>query len=577
MTIKNNLSRRQFISQSSKVAAAGLAGGVLPVRAANPHSDKRPNVLFIMSDQERNFTHLPDDIDLPAHDYLRKYGVAFEQYYVNTSPCSPSRSVIYSGQHTMNTGVTANLHTPPYPQFDQKMKTLGHYLQEQGYYTAYKGKWHLSDVNDSPDLMYGQYPSQHNVLKPFGFQDFNLSGDVHGSVWSGRKMDNIIASEACDWLAKKGKRQGQNAQPWCLSVNFVNPHDIMFYCTGEAQRQSRLRQNFMAPIKGKPAHHLYGKNWDHVGLPNSFSDDLKNKPWAHQSYKTLLDDIFGQVDHKDEKAWLDMQGYYFNCIRDVSRQADMVIQQLASIGELDNTIIIYSSDHGEMAGAHGLRQKGPTVYKENSNVPLIIKHPDIKQNKQVNKLASSVDLVPSILEMVGLDKKDISSRYPELAGVSIMDALENKNTQRDEQGVLFAYGVMLYTDPEFTRQMISSEKTITPKNIILEKLKTGSVLTDLSKRALHRGIFDGRYKFTRYFSADSHHLPDSLDQLKQHNDLELYDTWQDPDEMKNLAQTEHVDWSMIDGFREKTNELITKEIGNDFGSELLGPEFLYKL
>ncbi len=574
MTIKTTLSRRRFLGNASTMAAASAITSTSMAGAPKVIKKKRPNVLFIMSDQERNFTTLPKDLDLPAHEYLLKHGVGFENYYVNTSPCSPSRSVIYSGQHTMKTGVVSNLHAPPFIEYKKEMKTLGHYLQEQGYYTAYKGKWHLTSIEDGPGLMYGAYPSRENALQDYGFNDFNLTGDVHGSVWAGRKMDNIIASEACDWLRQ---RNPKDEQPWCLSVNFVNPHDIMFYSTGQDQANSRLSNKFMAPIKGKPSHPLYKKDWSHVGLPNSFKDNLKNKPFAHQSFAGVLDTIYGSIDKDNEAAWLDMQSYYFNCLRDVSRQVDQVISQLAATGELDNTIIIYTADHGEMAGAHGLRQKGPFPYKENSNVPLIIKHPDIKQASTHKQLGSSVDIVPTILEMVGMDKKDIHDQYPQLVGVSLADTLSGGKSERDDIGHLFAYGVVLYIDPDTTKTMIESEGEITPVNLLAENIRRGKLLPDTSQRALHRGIFDGRYKFTRYFAADSHHIPDSLDMLKQHNDLELYDTLNDPDEMINLAQGANVDWSLVASLNNKTNALIKHEIGDDFGQELAGPDFLYKL
>ncbi len=586
MSDKKTMTRRKLLTDASHVAAASICGAGVGVSSfassaineprslRKSTSRKRPNVLFILSDQERNFTHLPKDIDLPAHEFLLNSGVGFQKYYVNTSPCSPSRSVIYTGQHTMQTGMTANLHAPPFPELSNEIKTLGHYLQDQGYYTAYKGKWHLSTVTDAPDLMYGAYPSQSKALESFGFNDFNLTGDVHGSVWSGRKMDNIIASEACEWLSG---RNPKDDQPWCLAVNFVNPHDIMFYSTGAEQEKSRIEQTFMAPLRGKPSHPLYRKDWSHVGLPASFHDDLTNKPWAHQSYRDLLSDIYGHISPDNETAWLDQQSYYFNCLRDVSRQANQVIQQLIDIGELDNTIIIYTSDHGEMAGAHGLRQKGPTVYKENSNVPLIIRHPDISQPRIHNQIGSAVDLVPSILEMIGMDNKSIHERYPQLKGVSLAGSLLGNETARDKSGLLFAYGVMLYSDPELTRNIIASKKPLTAINLFLTNLENGSLMTNLSNRALHRGIFDGRYKFARYFAADSHHVPLSLEQLKKHNDLELYDTWHDPNEMQNLAQGEQVDWSLIASLNDQTNRLIEKEIGSDFGSEMLGPEFLYRL
>lgn len=571
--LPHRVSRRQVLANLTHASlGAGVAGGLgLTPRLTSAKSANRsskPNILFIVTDQERSWMDLPSQLDLPAHQYLLESGTGFENYYVNTSPCSPSRSVIYSGRHTMDTGITANLGAPPFPKFNSDVATLGHYLRDAGYYTAYKGKWHLSEVEDAPGLIYNNYPSQHQALEAFGFSDFNLTGDYHGSVWTGRKADSLIASEAKFWLERKA---AQMEQPWCLAVNFVNPHDVMFYSSGVQQERSRLSENFLAPLRPEPAHPLYKKDWSHMGLPNSFNADLSAKPWAHQSFKGIVDQLFGEISTADEELWLNNQSYYFNCIRDVSRQAFEVINTLKSIGQLDNTIIIYTADHGEMAGAHGLRQKGPTIYKENSRVPLIIKHPDIAGGSSTNQLASAVDLVPTILDMIGVTPDE------SLVGHSLSNALSNTQTERDRQGLLFAYGVLLYSDPDFMAEVIRSGKGATASGLLSSSLKQGSFGPSLENRALHRGIFDGRYKFARYFAPNSHHIPTDWETLIKHNDLELYDTHEDPDELTNLAANPEQHKSLLLSLNEKTNELINREIGEDLGKEFVGPQFLYSL
>lgn len=569
---RNGISRRRFLTSSAHMAGALGLGTTLQATTARATKRKPPNILMIMSDQERSFSCLPSELDLPGHEFLMKQGVAFKNHHVNTGPCSPSRSVIYTGKHTMETGISANLHMPPFTELQPEIKTLGHYLQEQGYYTAYKGKWHLHSIDDGPGLMYGPYPTRARALEAFGFDDYNLAGDVHGSVWAGRQMDNIIASEACAWL---NQRDSQD-KPWFLAVNFVNPHDIMFYSTGAEQANSRLGRDTIAPLKGKPSHPLYQKDWSHIGLPENFSDDLKDKPWSITSFADSLDDIFGHIAKDNEAAWLDQQSYYFNCLRDVSRQVELVISQLAAIGELDNTIIVYTSDHGEMAGAHGLRQKGPMVFKENTNVPLIIRHPDIQEGHISDNLSSAVDLVPTLLELTGMERAKIHERYPELKGHSVAPGLVRQKSQRDQAGHLFAYGVLMYIDPATSKQIMSENLNVTPFNILRKNLENGRLLPNLENKALHRGIYDGRYKFTRYFAADSHHIPTDIETLKAHNELELYDTLNDPGELNNLAITAP-DWKLIETLNQQLNQLIHDEIGADVGKEFPGPEFLYTL
>ena len=511
---------RRTVLKNLALGGAALATAPSLNARINLRKQGRPNVLLLVSDQERSWMDLPGSLDLPAHDKLLNRGTGFNQYYVNTSPCSPSRSVMYSGQHTMRTGMTANLHAPPFPSFNQELPTLGHLFQELGYIA-----------------------------------------------------DRMVAGEASQWLVRDSQKLDK---PWLLAVNFVNPHDIMFFSSGEKQEQSRANPRFMAPLRPPPNDPIYRKDWSHLPLPASFAKEtLRDKPWCHRSYAQVIDSIYGHMDKDDEAAWLANQSYYFNCIRDVSRQVDHVLQALEDSGQLDNTIIVYTADHGEMAGAHGLRQKGPVTYKENSRVPLIVSHPDVSGGRTVDNLGSALDLVPTLVGLATEGKTTTDT-----PGVDLSPALGGHSTRRDQDGILFAYGVLLYTDPEATQRLAREGDEITPVKLMGDFLKQLRLGPELGNRGLHRGVFDGRYKFTRYFSPDSHHLPRDWDTLLAHNDLELYDTHQDPDELVNLAARpegpEAVKERLL-ALNDRTNQLIEQEIGDDHGGEYPGPEFMYRL
>ncbi len=309
---------------------------------------------------------------------------------------------MYFGQHTQQTRMTANLDAPPtFPELADGIASLGHLLRAQGYYTAYKGKWHLSHFDRDPGLVYGAYPNTSAGLEPYGFSDYNADGDQHGSTWSGYKFDGETASNAVRWLATKG-RDMRGRKPWCLAVNFVNPHDIMYFSSGETQEASRLDRNLLSPLAPAPVGGPYDQAWD-LPLPASFTkDDLSTKPWAQRSYVDFCNMIYGRIDPGDEAAWRAMQSYYFNCIRDVDHHALTVLKALEALNLHGDTIVIYTADHGEMAGAHRLRQKGPHMYKENVRVPLIVRHPDAAGGSQTAALGSCVDLTPTVL---GLDRR----------------------------------------------------------------------------------------------------------------------------------------------------------------------------
>jgi arylsulfatase len=565
--------RRDLLKLAGVTGVASLAGPLLGAPAVQRPAGRKPNILLIVTDQQRAHHDLPDAVPLPGHERLLRSGVSLGNFHVNTTPCSPSRSVLFTGQHTQQTLITANLGLPPFRELSPQIPTLGHMLREQGYHTAYKGKWHLSHIEQSSNLTYGVVEPTRDALQAFGFADYNLNGDPHGSLMTGFIYDKVTASDSVAWL----QQHRGDEQPWFLAVNFVNPHDIMFYSSGIKQEQSRLRRNFLGPISPGPNTGLYEQHWN-LPLPRSFyAEDLSRKPWAQRADVELCNNLYGRLDPKDEQAWQGLQSYYLNCVRDVDQSIEQVLLALESSGLADDTIVILTADHGEMAGAHQLRQKGPHMYKENARVNFIVRHPDIQQGFTSEALGSTVDIVPTVLELAGLGMAGQVERYPQLAGVSLAESIggASKRSARDERGHLYDYGVVMYLDPEFTEAVMRDHDQVTPWAIIQESLAQMQLGPSMKNRALFRGIHDGRYKFARYFAANDHHTPLDFDTLRARNDLELYDTQSDPDELHNLAADPQAQRALIERLSGRLNELLALEVGVDDGREHPGPTFLY--
>ncbi len=578
--------RRDF-ARALALGGAALAGGSLAqgggtapgaATAAAPAvvKRKRPNILLIMSDQERGWPDLPGGLGLDAHEWLLERGTGFTNFNVHTTPCSPSRSNLYTGLHTPFTGLTSNVGAPPFPTLG-KVPTLGHLLREQGYYTAYKGKWHLSNVPTGVNVRYGPFDGAREALEPYGFSDYSDNGIADGATWSGFKFDGEVASGASQWLHDHGNSL---EQPWLLAVNFVNPHDIVFFDDADHQQmKTRLDPFYLAPLSPPPLEGVYTKQWD-LPLPRSFyADDLKSKPWAHRSYVDFCNMLYGRIDPKDEPRWRRYQSYYYNCIRDVDAHALTVLRTLDSLGLADNTIVVYTADHGDMLGAHGLRQKGPTMYKENVRVPLIVRHPDAKSGLSTQALGGTTDLVPTLLSFAGVSEQQRGEKYPSLKGVDLSAAVADASarTARDTRGHLYHYNTTLYIDPEAARRVIANHEDAGWWALFKANLEQGHLGPRLDHPGLFRGVHDGRYKFARYFKPSEHHIPKDWDTLLKHNELELYDTQTDPDEIVNLAARPEEHKELILALNEKTNALIIEEIGFDDGREHPGPGFLYRL
>lgn len=585
---RQGATRRSVVGSGLALGLAGLAGasalagtpvsGAMASGAPGVIRKRRPNILFVMTDQERAPHLLPAGLDLPSHDWMRARGVEFTRYNVNTSPCSPSRSTIYFGRHTQDTGMVVNHGAPPFPELAPKLRSIGHHLRALGYYAAYKGKWHLSDVPHAAQLGYGPYAKTDGALEPFGFSDYNDDGDPHGKAWDGYRFDGPTIGAAIHWLDRTARRLPAE-QPWFLAVNLVNPHDICFFESWEDQVKSRGNPDVLSPLKGAPPSPVYDKDWSAIPLPASFhAEPDPREPWAVRSYRHIVDLTYGALP-EDEAVWRRNQGYYFNCVRDASDKVRRLLDALAAMGLVDDTIIVLTADHGEMAGAQRLRQKGPVIFRENVSVPFFISHPDARAPRAADNLASAVDILPTLFAMAGGRAIDLVDPLGPLPGVDLSPAVLNPRgrSARDDRGHLYDYGVPFYIDPQLLETMMRDRRTPTNLNILLETLKLGRLGPALGNRGLHRGVFDGRYKFARFFAMGAHHTPRDWASLTAHNDLALYDTEADPDELRNLALEPEAHRELILSLNEKTNRLVEAEVGVDNGREFPGPHWLYDL
>jgi arylsulfatase A-like enzyme len=513
-----------------------------------------PNVLLIITDEERAKLPHPEGFTLPGRERILAAGTAFDAYRITTGMCSPSRSVIYSGQHTLKTGMTDNDNFPSMDGLDPDMATLGTMMRAAGYYTAYKGKFHLQggDLYIDPSQV-GKANTQ-DALEPFGFSDYNEWGDIDGGAWAGLGIDPVIAGDASEWLRFRAPLVGAD-QPWFLAVNFVNPHDIMsFDYGGQAGALPPFLANSFA-TKAPPPLPIYGDQWD-FELPASRNEDLSSKPAFQARLKTIIDFLFGPV--VDDAAWRTGLNFYLNCIRDVDRSIDTVLDSLVASGVADDTVVIFSSDHGEMAGSHGLRQKLGLVYDENLRVPLIINHPDLSGGDSTPQVASSIDLAPTLLDIAGVEPSTVKTSFPDLHGHSLLPALAGQATGRD--AALSTGESVLGVDPNFFPALAEPGGQ--------EKMARGEIKPDWTNRAFLRGVCDDRYSLGRYFSALDYNRPKNLDQLFEHNDVELYDRQEDPDENNNLA-SDPASREVLSTMLNKLEQLIDDEIGEDTRSIVL--------
>ena len=505
---------------------------------------RTPNILLITTDEERFRMPRPVGFSLPARERVAESGITFERYYAASTQCSSARSVMYTGQHVPITQVYDNDNMPYVRPLDPGLGTIGTMLRRQGYYCTYQGKWHLSNAYVDP----ANPISTADALEPYGFSEWNDWGDIDGGAWAGLRVDPVIAGQAVKWLRERAQSVAHE-QPWFMSVNFVNPHDIMSFDYGSGSTVE-LPLGLAHAVKTRPPADvpIYRREWD-VESPANADDDLSGAAPAVREYARMLDIVFGPVT--SDEHWRAGVNFYLNCVRDVDRSIELVLDALEASGQADRTVVVLTADHGEMAGSHGLRQKANFIYDENFHVPLVIQHPDFDGGTTTDTIASAVDLAPTLLTFAGVDDASAATQFPTLRGHSLVPALRG---QRVREGVLTAVESVIGLDADFWAAFSDPEA---PK-----RLQSGELRPDFRKRGFLRGYTDDRYSFGRYFSPLDPNRPTDVDALFARNDVVLYDRDEDPDELHNLA-LDRAGRDLVGEYSAKLEALISEEIGDD--------------
>lgn len=359
------------------VAAAGIGGYQLLSRAGRDHSAGRPNILVIIVDQMRAPQWFPDATKLgellPNLDRLRQRSVSFESHYSASNMCTPSRGVLTTGLYSHQTGCLYTGEGATESTLAPRFPTWGTMLREQGYRTWWWGKWHLGDVADTT---------------PDGLDVHGFSGGTYpspnGGPNQGLKLDHTIVDQFDGWFADHA-----GSGPWCTTVSLVNPHDICWWPRN--------------PLPDAVPHVF-------SGLPVNFenADDLRRrgKPQLQIDYMNFMSPLMtGPVPYSGPEMaaqWARCLDNYLWLHQQVDVQIGRVLDTLAARPDVErDTVVVFTSDHGEYAGSHGLRGKGAGIYEESIRVPLYIHDPaghlTPKPGGRRGQLTSSVDIAPLLL------------------------------------------------------------------------------------------------------------------------------------------------------------------------------------
>ncbi len=405
------LDRRQFLLAGGAVTAAAALGTSGLTAAAAPAAKRRigayrrsgqPNILVIMVDELRTprwFGAGPGGSPVlpPAIAGLERAGASFRRHYTVSNDCTPARSAMVTGLYTHQTGCMITGTSTLNPAFP----TWGTMLREHGYGAWWFGKWHLT----ADDRWWG--PSNGPAaLARYGFEGGTFPSP-NGAPGQGWTADRLIADQFGRWIDTAAAGGG----PWCTTVSFVNPHDIAWWW--------RWSNRYAAEASAPSVVSALPPNFE---TPTELEE--RRKPRVQRSLMDTSDVSFGTVPYAGPavaETWLPFMDLYVKLGLEVDTHVASVLAALARRPKvMENTVVIFTSDHGEYGGSHGLRGKGAGVYDEAVRVPLIVT--DFSGDLGItaglrDQLTSSVDLAPMLLTIAnGSADWRTDPRYGQIAG-----------------------------------------------------------------------------------------------------------------------------------------------------------------
>jgi arylsulfatase A-like enzyme len=365
----------------------------------------KPNVVLVITDHANaEATRSNSPCKTPTLDALAASGRRFDRCYTTNAICSPARASMMTGTYPSTHGMWDCTHTQrkTWVDVDDRLGYFSQIFQAAGYATAYHGKWHVEQSHD---------------MARFGWQEACTEGTgghsacglpreplVEGSKLTVRTEgynDAFIAGQldideprhcAFDRGIDFITRQQQADSPFLLTVSTIEPHDPYI----------------------PPKKYLDMYDVPRTPLPETLHDELGGKPEVLRRMQRVWSEL-------SDDQWRYVRACYWAMMTFIDAEVGRLVDALKRTGQFDNTIIIFTSDHGDMLGGHGLLTKGvATSYEEVYNIPMIVSGPGVKAaGEDASHLVSLVDLAPTMLDICGLDPLETAhgrSFAPILAG-----------------------------------------------------------------------------------------------------------------------------------------------------------------
>lgn len=382
-----------------------------------------PNILLIMTDEERypppyEGAELAEfrRTQLPARERIRNGGLELHRHYAGSTACVPSRATLFTGQYPSLHGVsqtdgTAKQASDPGMRWldPAAVPTLGDWFRAGGYQTHYRGKWHVSHADlvvpgthdpiaasdDDGRLIPEAVEAYRKAdrLDPFGFSGW-IGREPHGAHKSdsGTVRDGVFAEQVTTLFGDLAAARADG--PWLAVASFINPHDIAFagglyeLLLGGTPFDDTVPEMDEAPSQG---------------------DSFAGRPACQELFKAAWPKMVAA-----QPADVAYRRLYYYLHKLVDQAIGRILDSLQASGMADDTIVVFTSDHGDLLGAHGgLQQKWCNAFDEATRVPLLVTGPGVSPVAGgLDTPTSHVDLIPTLMGLAGIDPEQA------MAGVS---------------------------------------------------------------------------------------------------------------------------------------------------------------